>query len=148
MIRLSLLLLLLAHGTHPLHYSQTTITAGEAGQVAISIETEADDLQTAIASGGLVAGDSGLAMYVRSTVALIDGTGRAVPLAWKGSAIDGTTIRLQFQAQLTGELARARLRQAMHTELFSDQVNVVLVQDGSRRLRLLFTPGSGARRLS
>jgi hypothetical protein len=148
MNRLGLLALLLARVTHPLHYSQTTITAGENGQVAISIETEVDDIQTAITTGGLAAGDSGLATYVRSTVTLSDGTGRPFPLAWKGSAVDGTTIRLQLQAQVPGDLAQARLRQAMHTELFSDQVNVVLVQNGARRLRLLFTPGSGPRRLS
>jgi hypothetical protein len=42
-------------------------------------------------------------------------------------------------------LAGARVRQAMHMELFDDQVNVVRAEYGGKQTSLLFTPGDPAR---
>ena len=148
MSRIAILALLLTGAAHPLHYTQTTLLAGDGGRVAISIESETEDLETALANAGSVTGDSGLARYVRASVTLTDGAGQPVALVWEGTEVEGTMTRILLHAEVPGALAATRLRQAMHTELFSDQVNVVLVRDGPRRLRLLFTPGSGPRRLS
>ncbi len=132
---------------HPLHTTHTTIAA-DANRVTIEIRAFTDDLHTAMAAGARTTGDSAIAQYVRRRVTLTDAAGRPVPLQWDSAVPDGDMTRIRVHATAIGSMPGLRLCQAMQTEIFSDQVNVVLIQLPAKRVTVLFTPGDGFRRIT
>lgn len=147
MHRLMVLGLLLGGVMHPLHTTHTELEELGPGQVGITIRAFTDDLHRAVARHGGGVSDSALAAYVRRSLELRPPVGAAAALHWQGVRTDGEATLLRFRAAIPGGLRGTWLRQAMHAELFSDQVNVVQARYGHRRVSLLFTPGDPARRL-
>lgn len=142
------LALLLTLAVHPLHTSHTTITVESSGRFTVAIRVFTDDLHFATTRHGGAFHDSTVAAYVRSTVLLTASDGRNVPLSWDGTTPDGDVTRIALHGVLPGGAANAMIRQTMQTEMYSDQVNVVQIREGDRRLSLLFTPGDRAKPLS
>jgi len=138
--------LLLAPQRHPLHTTHTDLRQ-RSGEVEIVIRAFTDDLHRAVAAHERSTDDSALVRYVRATLTLADAAGRPVLLTLVGTRIDGDITLVTLRAPLPGGLAGARIRQAMHMELFDDQVNVLRAEYGGRQTSLLFTPGDAARSL-
>lgn len=141
---LGLALALLA--AHPLHTTHTDVVE-ESGVVTLRVRAFTDDLTAAVRTRLGAVDDSAMARYLRGTVTLLDPAGRAVPLAWLGREVQGDITLLRVRATGLTTLHGARVRQAMHMELFSDQVNVVQARMGGERVSLLFTPGDAAKPL-
>jgi uncharacterized protein DUF6702 len=131
---------------HPLHTTHTDLVEAD-GLVTVQVRAFTDDLTTAVRQRLGATDDSALARYVRGTVTLFDPDGRTVILAWAGKEVQGDITLLHFRAAGLTRLAGARIRQAMHMELFSDQVNVVQAKYGGQAQSLLFTPSDGPKRL-
>ncbi|MEO8633643.1 MAG: DUF6702 family protein [Gemmatimonadales bacterium] len=138
--------LLLTPVVHPLHTTHTDMREHR-GEIEITVRAFTDDLHRAVAAREHAADDSALVRYVRATLTLADPAGRPATLALVGTRIDGDITLVTLRAALPHGLAGARVRQAMHMELFEDQVNVVRIEYGEHRTSLLFTPGGSARSL-
>lgn len=138
--------LLLTASAHPLHTTHTEIVELGTGQAGITIRAFTDDLHRAVGADGAVT-DSTLAAYVRRTVQIRAASGEPARLRWEGTSTDGEATLLRLTASIPGGLRGMHLRQGMQADLFPDQVNVVQVHYGGRRLSLLFMPGDEARRL-
>ena len=83
--------------------------------------------------------------YVVGRFTIADASGRAVPLRWCGARRAGEVIFVCLRAPMPAGPAGARVRSAVLTELFTDQVNIVQATYGGRRRTLLFTPTDGAK---
>jgi hypothetical protein len=132
---------------HPLHTSVTEISydAGT-GTAMIRIRVFADDLGAALTShGGLV--DSVMSGYVRGAFTISDRSGRSLPIRWIGAETSGDVVLLYLAVRAPDGLAQARLRNALLSERFADQVNIVRVLRGGRAITLLFTRGEPAKAL-
>jgi hypothetical protein len=141
--------LLLAIGlvsAHPLHTTHTDLIEAE-GQVTVQVRAFTDDLTKSVQQRLGVVDDSAFTGYVRATVSLLDPDGHAVILAWAGKETEGDITILRFRAVGLSRLSGARVRQAMHMELFSDQVNVVQAKYPGHQQSLLFVPGDDPKRL-
>lgn len=141
----SLALVVLAWA-HPLHTTHTEVRELAGGAVEVTIRAFSEDLEAAVRRQEGAMGDSALARYVRSRVELHNAAGEPVQLGWAGAARDGEATLLRLRATVPKGLARGRIRQAMLSELFQDQVNVVHLR-GPRRASLLFLPGDGPKSL-
>jgi uncharacterized protein DUF6702 len=135
---------------HPLHTTLTELSEPPGGvTVSVTIRAFTDDLRAAAMQ---YAGpdparvpDSLLSRYVTARVTLRDATGAAVPLTWRGQRQTADVTWLELTAPLPRGLSGARFRNAMHTELYRDQVNIVQIHVGDRSESLLFTPGDSAK---
>jgi len=141
---LPLAVLLLA--PHPLHTTHTDLVES-GGAVTVQVRAFSDDLHSAVSKRAGASDDSATARYVRGTVTLSDSLGHASPLAWLGKDAQGDVTIVRFRASGLRSLAGVKVRQSMHMELFSDQVNVVQASYGGRRVSLLFVPGDDPKRL-
>jgi hypothetical protein len=131
---------------HPLHTTHTDLV--ESGrEVTVQVRAFSDDLHLAVRKREGAVDDSATARYVRGTVSLVDSAGHPVPLTWVGQEAMGDVTLLRFRAAPQGGLSGARVCQAMHMELFEDQVNVLQASYGGRRVSLLFVPGDTPKRL-
>ncbi len=147
MLRVLVLAWALGAAAHPLHTTHTEIVERGGGQIAVTIRAFTDDLHLAVTRAAGVVTDSTLAAYVRRSLVIGPGGGPPAPLSWEGASVDGDATLLRLRATVPGGLRGRWLRQAMHGELFQDQVNVVQVRYDGRRQSFLFTPGDGPRPL-
>lgn len=141
---------------HPLHTTLTELTEDRTlGSVRAMIRVFADDFGTAVArhaSGRPLAPgaawDAAAFAYVASTFTVTDRAGRSVALRTCGIRRTGELVWLCVEATSAGGLAPLKVRNALLTDLFDDQVNVVqAVMAGSRR-SVLFTRGDRAKTLT
>jgi hypothetical protein len=146
MLHSVLLVAALLLGRHPLHTTHTDLSESGTGRTALVIRAFTDDLHSAVSHRERATNDSATARYVRATLELIDSDGHAVSLRWVGARAEGEITLLTFDAALRG-LAGAQIRQAMHMDLYDDQVNLVQASYGGRRVSLLFLPGDRAKPL-
>ena len=131
-------------GVHPMHTSITDLVHDpRSGQVTIVIRTFVDDFSSA--AGGV--GDSSAAAYLRPRLSLTDRTGRPVVLRLERVEPVGEAVLLRLRGHAPGGLSGGRLRQALLCDRFDDQVNVVRVAAGPRRVSLLFVAGDEAKTL-
>lgn len=137
--------LLLSGTLHPLHTTHTEIVDRGRGVISVTVRAFTDDLQLAVGHPAPAVRDSVLAAYARRTVELRSATGVSVQLQWTGSRADGAATLLNLTATVPGGLRGLRIRQTMHAELFTDQVNVVQARYGDHRVSFLFTPGDAPR---
>ncbi|MFN8651474.1 MAG: DUF6702 family protein [Gemmatimonadales bacterium] len=137
---LRLLSLLALAAAHPLHTTHTDVVE-EHGVVTIQVRAFTDDLTHAVRTRLGAVDDSAMVRYLRGTVTLLDPAGHAVSLTWVGREVQGDITLLRVRATGLTALHGARIRQAMHMELFTDQVNVVVAGTGSQRTTFLFVPG-------
>jgi hypothetical protein len=142
---------MIALGTlHPLHTTLTELSQPPgSATVSVTIRAFTDDLRAAATHYAgpdpAVVPDSLLSRYVGARVTLRDATGAPVPLTWRGQRQTADVTWLDLAAPLPHGLSGARFRNAMHTELYRDQVNIVQVHSGDRSESLLFTPGDSAK---
>jgi hypothetical protein len=144
MLSPALLLAVLLANRHPLHTTHTDLSDSGTGRTTLVIRAFTDDLHRAVSRVERATDDSATARYVRSVLELMDSAGHPVALRWVGCRAEGEITLLTFEATLPG-LAGARIRQAMHMDLYDDQVNVVQASYGGRRVSLLFLPGDAAK---
>jgi len=86
--------------------------------------------------------------YLARTFIVRDATGKAGRIAWVGRELDAASaksedpaVTLFFEVALPGSPADIRLKHAIFHDFFKDQVNLLLLRDGTRRTELRFTSG-------
>jgi hypothetical protein len=130
---------------HPLHTTLTQLAYREAdGTVEATVRVFADDFRAALR--GEVT-DSAAVVYLRSTFALADSTGRALVTAWCGIRRTGDLLWLCLRAPAAQGLSGLRVRVALLFDRYADQINIVQATYGGRRVALLFTSGDEAKPL-
>ena len=142
-------------GAHPLHSSVAQLTWDPATRVVqVTLRVFLDDFASVVtrgvaATGGavVVPPDSAMQRYVGARFTLADRGGRAVALRWCGARREGEVLLLCLRGAAPTSPAGGRVRHALLTEVFADQVNVVQARYDGRRETLLFTPGDGAKAL-
>lgn len=141
---------------HPLHTTLSEITYDPAGRaIRVSVRVFVDDFSAAVlhrraaAPGApiVVPPDTAMVRYLASRIALLDRTGRVITLLWCGTRRSGDLLFICLRAPAARAPANSRLRNAILTEIFSDQVNIVQATLGGARQTVLFTPGDGAKPL-
>ena len=148
MVGLRLLLApLLIAALHPLHTTLTEMVEQSGGKrVTIVVRAFSDDLNAAARAGPAstaVSEDSLMSRYVRAHLGLRTAGGVPVTLNWIGRRVTGDLTWITLEADVPGGLAGAHLRNTIHNELFSDQVNIVQARFAGRSASLLFTGGDG-----
>ena len=148
MVGLRLLLApLLVAALHPLHTTLTEIVEQPGGKrVTIVVRAFSNDLEGAAHASNASTTepeDSLLSRYVRARFSLRTAAGVPVTLNWIGRRTTGDLTWITLEADVPGGLGGIRLRNAIHNELFSDQVNIVQARFGGRSTSLLFTGGDG-----
>lgn len=141
---------------HPLHTTLTELTYDPAARaVRLSVRVFADDFSAAVIHGRpaapgapiVVPPDSAMVRYLVGKLVLADRAGRVIPLRWCGTRRAAEVLFLCLRAPVAAPPAGARVRNAVLTELFADQVNVVRAMVGGSPQTLLFTPGDGMKAL-
>lgn len=154
-LALGVLLVPAARGAfaHPLHTTLTRLSYDASARVLnVSVRVFADDFSAAVMPGAragslVIPPDSAMMRYVSGRFALQAPGGRPIPLRWCGMRRLGEALVLCLRATAQASPAGARMRNALLSELFDDQVNIVQASyDGARRT-LLFTPRDGMKAL-
>lgn len=142
-------MLLLTGARHPMHTAVTEITCADAcRQAEIGIKVFADDFGTVVTLiPGTAAADSMMSRYVHAHLTMADGSGRPLALRWSGARRDGDVIHLRLSAPPAAACPGARITNAILSDRFPDQINIVRATCGTRPITLLFTPGDGAKAL-
>ena len=142
---------------HPLHTSLAEVTYDPAARaVHVLLRVFVDDFSSAVLHARPAAPDAPIVLppdsamfrYVSGRFSLADRAGRPVPLRWCGARRAGEQLFVCLRAPATtAPGAGARVRNALLTELFTDQINVVRASVSGRRQTLLFTRGDGVKAL-
>ena len=145
------------HTGHPLHTTMTEVQWDATdGRVTIILRLFTEDLATAVGrfSGRPIPGgpealvpDSLALAYLRATISLVDRGGSSVRLAWAGARRQGDVSFITLRGTMPAGLSGGRLSNAVHCELFPDQVNIVKARSGDRNDSFLFVGGDGPRTL-
>jgi hypothetical protein len=139
---------------HPLHTTLAELSYDPAARVLnVSLRVFADDFAAAVArrtgvrAVGATPPDAAMFRYVAERFAVA--TPGAAPVAWRWCGVrrEGDVLLLCLRATDVRPLAGARVRSALLTEVFADQVNLVQANYGGRRRMILFTPRDGAKPL-
>jgi hypothetical protein len=135
-------LCLTAARRHPLHTTIAEVTYDPATHaVTAVIRIFSDDLARAVRSRGGVPDDAGAVAYVRSAFTIVTPDGRALSLGSCGVRTTGDLRWICLRAPVPAGLRGARVLDAVLTDVYADQVNVVTTNDGDRHDSLLFTRG-------
>jgi hypothetical protein len=139
---------------HPLHTTLAELTYDAAARTfSVSLRVFADDFSAAVnaASGKRGAAsppdDSAMFRYVRERFAILSPQGASAPLSWCGARRVAETLLLCVRAASPWPITGARVKNALLTEVFSDQVNMVQSSHGGKRRLLLFTSRDGPKSL-
>lgn len=133
---------------HPLHTTMAEVTIDRPhGSVRVVVRVFADDFGTAVeAARATGSWDIRAAAYVANAISIADETGRPLLLRDCGTRRQGDLLWLCAEATVSAaKTERLALRDQMLCELFSDQVNVVRVSDGTATQSMLFTRGDAGR---
>jgi hypothetical protein len=149
--------LICAFWLHPLHTTITTISYDARTHVVTAMmRIFVDDLtravgqrsgRAAVGAGALAGGDSAATEYVRAMFTVAGNDGRSAPLAVCGVRRTGDVQWICLRATLPHGLAGVRIADAVLTELYADQVNVVMADDAQSHASLLFTRGDTVKSL-
>ena len=138
---------------HPLHTTLTQLSYDASARVLhVSVRVFADDFSAAVmprdrAGSTVVPPDSAMLRYVSGRLALIGSGGAPIPLRWCGMRRDGEAFFLCLRATAQPSPTGARMRNALLSEVFADQVNIVQASYGGARRTLLFTSRDGMKAL-
>jgi hypothetical protein len=138
---------------HPLHTTLTQLSYDASARILnVSVRVFADDFSAAVMPGGragslVIPPDSAMLRYVSGRLALQRPGGGPIPLRWCGMRRDGEALVLCLRATTQPSPAGARMRNALLSERFADQVNIVQMSYGGTRRTLLFTPRDGTKAL-
>ena len=139
---------------HPLHTTMTELSYDPSARVlTATLRVFADDFSAAV-TGGRAGGpvvippDSAIVRYVSARFSVTGpGAGR-VSMRWCGMRREGVVLFVCLRGAVSGSLAGASMRNALLTEVFTDQVNIVQATLDGRRRTLLFTSRDGMKPLS
>ena len=138
---------------HPLHTTLTQLSYDASTRVLnVSVRVFADDFSAAVMprerpAGHVIPPDSAMLRYVIGRFTLLGAGGAPTPLRWCGTRRDGEVLFLCFRATAQPSPSGARLRNALLSDVFADQVNIVQASYGGARRTLLFTPRDGLKTL-
>lgn len=142
---------------HPLHTTITTLSYDARTHVVTAMmRIFVDDLARAVGRhsegaavrvGASPGDDSAATQYVRAMFTIAGDDGRSTPLAVCGLRRTGDVQWVCLRATLPHGLAGLRIADAVLTELYADQVNVVMADDAQGRASLLFTRGDKVKSL-
>jgi hypothetical protein len=125
---------------HPIHTTLTTVTYDRStAQMTATVRAFATDVDQAVARRA----GADMAEYVRSAIVLADRHGRPVPTVWCGSRREREVVWLCVRAAAPQGPSGMLLADRLLFELFTDQVNIVMMDGAS----LLFTKGDPPRQL-
>jgi hypothetical protein len=121
----------------------------ETRSLQISLRTFPDDLESAIRrrGGGRASPDDKKAFgaqvfaYLQETFRLQTPKGEAARLTWVGMDAGVDSAWLYFEAALPEGVEGARLSQQFLCDLYDDQINLVNVKSGGRKVELRFERG-------
>ena len=138
---------------HPLHMSFTEVRL-TGRTLALSVRVFSDDFSVAAArySGISLRGDSvidarGGVAYLRSRIRVGSAQGAPVPLVPCGVTRAADMLRFCFRATLASPGRPVQIANAVLTEMFADQVNVVQSVVGGRRASRMFVRGDGWKKI-
>jgi hypothetical protein len=139
---------------HPLHTTMTELSYDpSARELTATLRVFADDFSAAVmgrrASGAVVIPpDSAMLRYATARFSVTGrGTGRVV-MRWCGVRREGVVLFLCLRGTAPRSLTGATMTNALLTEIFPDQVNIVQASVDGRRRTLLFTSRDGAKPLT
>jgi hypothetical protein len=134
---------------------------GSTGRLEVTMRVHGADLEAALSrvagrpvlvKGGPDAGlDKQIFAYVCEVFRVKAADGTAQPLVWVGRELEGEAAGAEIEDQwllhlevvLPGGLEGASLRQGVFCELFADQINLVTLHEGVKRVTLGFAPDRG-----
>ena len=148
---------------HPGHDSvMEAVFQKETGMLEVTVSVHAGDLERALIAGAgrKVALDGAdrevvdamILGYLQQSILIeSEAAGRAA-FSWvgreskeaSGHHADGELVLLHFEVSLPGGLDGVKLRQAAFCEVHNDQINLVHLRDGERKVTLGFSPGREA----
>jgi hypothetical protein len=148
---------------HPGHDSvMEAVFRRETGMLEVTVSVHAGDLERALAqaSGQKVvlsadedeAIDEMILGYLGRSISIEGSDGMRPVFSWVGREVveasghhaDGELMRLHFEVALPGGLDGVKLRQAAFCEVHDDQINLVHLRDGERKVTLGFSSGREA----
>jgi hypothetical protein len=138
---------------HPLHTTLTELSYDPSTRVLnVTMRVFTDDFSAAVLPRGrggadVVPPDSAMLRYVTERFAVAPPGTRPAALRWCGVRRDGEVLFLCLRATDQGSPAGGRMRNALLSEVFADQVNIVQASYGGGRRTLLFTPRDGTKTL-
>ena len=144
-----------APAAHPIHASFAEVTWDPAARaVTVSLRVFADDFSADVArrtgaplgADGLP-GDDAAFRYVAARFTVVTARGEPLPFRPCGTRRAGAQLLVCLRAPADAPPAGARVRSAILSDVFADQVNVVQASYAGRRRTLLFTAGDGAKSL-
>ncbi|MFL5620792.1 MAG: DUF6702 family protein [Gemmatimonadaceae bacterium] len=139
---------------HPLHTTMTELSYDPASRVlTATLRVFADDFSAAVtgrrADGSVVVPpDSAIVRYVSARLAVMGPVEGRVSMRWCGMRRDGVVLFLCLRGTLREQSAGVTMKNALMTEVFGDQVNIVQTNLDGRRRTLLFTSRDGVKPLS
>lgn len=137
---------------HPIHTTLSVLTfADDRHSMRLNVRAFADDFSATVAAfaGKRAPRDSSaitadVVRYMRAHFSVTDPAGRPLQLESCGVRRAKELYWLCFTVALPSGPRGVRVRNQMLTELHSDQVNIVQLEDGAVRQSYLFTKGSAA----
>jgi hypothetical protein len=81
--------------------------------------------------------------YLQEVFQLKDARGRAVKLSWVGMEAGVDNVWLYFEARMPTGVAGAQLSDGWLSDLYEDQINLVNIRAGERKLALTFEHSTG-----
>jgi hypothetical protein len=138
---------------HPLHTTFVELAfAPQTGTITATVKVFADDFLNRAARGTALKPTNDAALqkltlaYLAQTLVLSSASGEAVTLRFCGWKRSADLIFICLSGFSRKGIAGLRVRDAILTDVFGDQVNVVQAEYGGRRHSLLFV-GGGAKQL-
>jgi hypothetical protein len=139
---------------HPLHTSLAELSFDDrSGTVNVSLRVFADDFTAASldfnskSTSGSPLARTPLVAYAMAKFTLETATGRSIALVSCGGKRSGDLLWLCFRGRASGGASGTRVMSRILVEKYKDQINVVQASYGGRKASLLFTGGSGIKRL-
>lgn len=141
---------------HPIHRSIAEATYQESSHtLEIALRVYADDFETALSTRAkkkvsiektpVTEFDALAHAYVTASFTVKSADGSAPPFRWIGREIKDAANEfwLYFEVDLPSGIEGTKIRHAVMTEQFRDQLNSVLVRAGTRKQTLFFLPTHG-----
>ena len=99
--------------------------------------------------------DAEIQTYLAKTFVVTDAAGNVPKIEWVGRKLDVNSadggdpaVTLFFEVALPDGLPNTALRHIVFTDLFKDQINLLHLRNGSRKVQLSFTRAEAGRKLA
>ena len=139
---------------HPLHTTLAEVTVDQPHQtVRAVVRVFVDDLSAGLSHQRPGSGHVGAAIeaqataYVLASFSMLDRDAKPVALRSCGVRRNQELLWVCLEGNISGASRDLSLRNAVLCDVFSDQVNIVQVGDGTNKRSVLFSRGDGTKRL-